>query len=286
MVPGDMSGVGLTAHYTAYAWHLLGAPEAHRFVTWQGRLLHAAASPVAAAAGVLGIGHPVSLLLEPRYRILEHELRGSGLKRFVELGAGLSCRGTAYSQDPEVTYVEVDLPGMTQVKEQLVGDAKGRGQRFAGGDVLDADLYLRLREQVGDRGQVAVISEGLSSYLSRPAFEALARHVSGFLRDCGGGVFLTDVSPVDAVQRFGWFGSVFTWGIGVVARWPLGLPVRSTGDGVRMFEHAGFDRVEVHGPSTHPATSDLDHDRIRDVVLVFEGRVDGQRRGGKNSGAT
>ena len=122
-----------------------------------------------------------------------------------------------------------------------------------------------------------MVSEGLSSYLPRPAFETLARRVSGFLRDCGGGVFLTDISPVDAVRRFGWFGSVFTWGIGVVARWPLGMPVNSTADGVRMFEHAGFDRVEVHGPSAHAATADLDHDRIRDVVLVFKGIVDGGR---------
>jgi hypothetical protein len=286
MVSGDMSGVGLTAHYTAYAWHLLGAPGAHRFVTWQGRLLHAAVSSVAAAAGVLGIGHPVSLLLEPRYRILEHELRSFGLNWFVELGAGLSYRGTAYCRDPEVSYVEVDLPGMISVKERLVGDAKGRGQRFLGGDVLDPELYLRLRDQVGDHERVAVISEGLSSYLPRTAFETLARRVSGFLRGCGGGVFLTDITPMDAVRRFGWFGSFFTWGIGVVARWPLGMPVESASDGVRLFEDAGFDRVSVHDPSSHPATADLDHDRIRDVVQVLEGRVDGQPPSGRSGKTT
>ena len=163
----DMSSVGLTAHFTAYAWHLLGVPEAHRFATGRGRLLHLATSPLRRLAPALGFADPMDTLLASRHLLLEHVIRREGDRTFVEIASGLSPRGTAYCADPEVRFVEVDLPDMSALKRRLVADARGADQRFVAGDATDPALYEELADHVRGRGPVLVVTEGLNAYLPR-----------------------------------------------------------------------------------------------------------------------
>ncbi|MFH2009297.1 MAG: class I SAM-dependent methyltransferase [bacterium] len=268
-----MSSVGLTAHYTAYTWHLLGVPEAHRFATGKGQLLHFVARPVLRLAPWLGLGDPLSFLLESRHLLLEHLLREDGCRTFVEIASGLSPRGTAYSVDPDVVFVEVDLPAMSALKTQLVGNARGPGQQFLAGDAMDPGLYDRLLERVRGRGPVTVVAEGLNSYLTRESLERMVLNVSSFLKACGGGRFVLDINPADALPRFGWLGAVVVRAIETVARYPVSLPVRSAEDAVQLLRRAGFSEACVHDPRAHPATAGHDFSGTRGVVLVLEGRI-------------
>jgi len=270
----DMSSVGLTAHFTAYAWHLLGVPDAHRFATGRGRLLHLVTSPLRRLAPALGFADPLHTLLESRHLLLEHVLRREGDRTFVELASGLSPRGTAYSVDSDILFVEVDLPDMSALKRRLVGNAQGAGQRFVAGDATDPALYAELAEHVRGRGPVTVVTEGLNAYLPRAGLEALVHNVAAFLRECGGGRFVLDINPADALRRFGLFGRLVVGAIQTVARFPVTLPVQSGADGVNLLESAGFTRIRLHDPRSHPACSGRDFSGTRGTVLVLEGRME------------
>jgi len=274
MTRPDMSSVGLTAHYTAYAWHLLGVSEAHRFATGRGRLLHLATSPLRRLAPALGFADPLDVLLTSRHLLLEHVIQREGHRTFVEIASGLSPRGTAYCADPEVVFVEVDLPDMSAMKRRLVGDARGVGQRFVAGDATDPALYGVLADIVRDRGPVTVVTEGLSAYLSRAGLEGLVRDVAAFLRGCGGGQFVLDVNPADALLRFGLVGRLVVGAIQTVARFPVTMPVQSGADGVRLLEAAGFTGVSLHDPRSHLACAGRDFSDTRGTVLVLEGRIE------------
>ncbi len=269
-----MSSVGLTAHFTAYAWHLLGVPEAHRFATGRGRLLHLVTTPVRKLAPVLGFADPLETLLASRHLLLEHVIRREGDTTFVEIASGLSPRGTAYCTDPDVVFVEVDLPDMSALKRRLVGDAAGVGQHFVEGDATDPALYGALVRLVRDRGLVTVVTEGLNAYLSRAGLESLVRNVADFLRECGGGRFVLDINPADSLLRFGIFGRLVVGAIQTVARFPVTLPVQSGVDGVELLEEAGFTQVQLHDPRSHPACAGRDFSDTRGTVLVLEGRIE------------
>ncbi len=247
--PPTLHGVSLTAHYTAYAWHRMGVPEAARFATLAGRLLTAAAWPIEAAARRLGRGDFASLLLRPRHRLFEDRLGASGCRTFVELGAGLSPRGTAYTRaDAAVRYVEVDLPAMSALKARLVGAARGPGQRFVAGDVRDAALFARLADEVRGRGPVAVVAEGLLAYFPPAGYRALLRAVSEFLQAVGGGVFVFDANPRAGLRHFGPLAAIALRLIGVVAQNAMDLPVESAAAGLADLAAAGFAPVHVFAP--------------------------------------
>ncbi len=268
-----MSSVGLTAHYTAYAWYLLGVDEAHRFTTTQGRLLHLATKPLRVLAPVVGFTDPMDILLTSRHLLLEYVIRREGERTFVEIASGLSPRGTAYSRDPEVCFVEVDLPHMSALKEQLVGSARGSDQHFVPGDATDPTLYETLAEHVRDRGPIIVVSEGLNAYLPRAGLEALVMNVGDFLRSCGGGRFVLDINPADSVPRIGLFGRLVIKAVQTVARFPVTLPVHSGVDGVQLMERAGFTSIRLHDPRSHPACAGRDFSDTQGSVLVLEGRI-------------
>ncbi len=266
-------GVSLTAHYTAYAWHVLGVPEAHRFTTRRGQLLFSAARPVRWLAPRIGLADPVAILLEARHRILEDALAAAGCDTYVEIAAGLSPRGTAYSQDPAVTYVEVDLPRMSALKERLVGPHRGPGHHLLAADATDPGLADRVAPLLAGRGKVAVVSEGLNAYLPRPAWRAVVRNAAALVQRAGGGVFLTDLNPAAALDRFGRTSRWVRRAIRTVARSPLYFPVRDLEDARAMLQGAGFREVTLHDPRTHPTTRGRVAARSRGNVIVAEAWV-------------
>ena len=273
MAEQDMSGVSLTAHYTAYAWHLLGVPEAHRFITRRGRWLHRVAKIFEIFTRPAGIGDLVSILMEPRHLLFEHLIKASKSRCIVELGAGLSPRGTAYTRDSDLTYIEVDLPRMSALKARLVGEAKGENQHFLAGNVLDPGLFDRLEQLIRNKGPVAVVAEGLLYYLKRKPLEQMLEDTARLLKQAGGGVFISDLNPVTAIERFGLAGWLFIKVLARVARWPATMSIRDSQEARELFLNAGFDEIQGHDPRTHPAAARLEHVQTRGVVLLIEASV-------------
>jgi len=195
----DAAKIAPTAHYTAYAWHVLGLPYADLFVTTLGRRLFRAYGLLELPATLKG--KPTKLLrtLRNRHLLIDRELERLDPDVVVELGAGLSRRGLTCVLDRGVRYVEVDLPAMTAYKRQLIDERLPAQLRCLMGDrfrVESADILApAFGEQLAGMLQGAkrpvVIAEGVVGYFEAPARRSLLATVRGALPDSG--AFLADL---------------------------------------------------------------------------------------------
>jgi O-methyltransferase involved in polyketide biosynthesis len=150
------------------------------------------AEPLAAAIARLSAIEGAALRLRhftERYRSIDALLAEVGATRIVELGAGLSCRGLAWAQRNPGTYVDTDLPAMTETKAQLVaaldvGPLAGE-LRVAALDALDATAFHVLIDEL-PAGPTAIVNEGLLMYLDDAEKQRLADNIrSALVRRAG-----------------------------------------------------------------------------------------------------
>lgn len=119
----------------------------------------------------------------------------------VELGAGLNTRAerltTAADEAwPEAHWVDVDLPGVTALRRDLLPDAAGR--RFVAGSVLDEDWLDVVRELPGP---YLLVSESVLTLLPEQGVQRIVFTVGSLLP---GTTLLMDTvgrSAADRLQR-------------------------------------------------------------------------------------
>jgi hypothetical protein len=116
----DATKIAPTAHYTAYAWHVLGLPHAEYFATPLGKRLFHAYRLLELPATLRGEPSKLLRTLRNRHTLIDAELERIQPDVVVELGAGLSRRGLTFALDAGVRYVEIDLPAMVAYKRQLL----------------------------------------------------------------------------------------------------------------------------------------------------------------------
>lgn len=272
---GDLS---VTALYTAGAWSWGALPGADLLASDPSRTVFRVTN---AALGVSRLFNWRQRSLRHgllhRHTMIDHLLRASGAKRVVELAAGLSRRGVAFSEDPAVRYTEVDLAPMLEHKRALLGrtDA-GRAAlerpnlRLVAGDVLEMDL-AGLAE--GD-GPSFVIAEGLLVYLTPPQQRALFAKVRGAIAAGGaGGAFVFDLLPSSEEPPPGAIGRALGW---MMKRFTGGKTferdARSRDDIAAELREAGFDEVERFEPAAVAAEWGLPHPDVPTAQLVFAAR--------------
>ncbi|MCA9626996.1 MAG: class I SAM-dependent methyltransferase [Myxococcales bacterium] len=182
--------VGPTAHYTAYAWFVLGMPYAEWFKTQQGaRLFWSLRLGVEWVTRVArGVPRLIDYL-ELRHRCIDHTLRRLDPDRVIELGAGLSRRGVTWALDHGVHYVEVDLPHMTQAKRRLVlrfpkaiRSTLDERLKLVSADVLSPEFETWLAAELEGSRRPVVIAEGLLGYFDESERQRLASAIAGALR--------------------------------------------------------------------------------------------------------
>lgn len=138
-----------------------------------------------------------SPFLEARYKSLVAGVKSRGIKQVIEFASGVSLRGLAMTSDPQITYVETDLPALTAEKQKLIADVKKRhrlGDRpnltICAANILNWSEIEAALASFDRRQPVAVIHEGLMPYLSRAEKAAAARNIHRIL-EMFGGVWLT-----------------------------------------------------------------------------------------------
>lgn len=144
---------------------------------------------------------------EVRYKSIAETIRKLEFRQVLELASGLSLRGLAMTlQNPELIYVETDLPGISEQKQTLMASIlqKENLQRpvhlhQAVANALDADQLQTASQALKPDQPVAIVNEGLIQYLSRNEIEQVAQNVCAILRQCGG-VWIT---PDFVVKREG-----------------------------------------------------------------------------------
>ena len=112
----------------------------------------------------------------------EHILRAvrEGCDMVIDLAAGLDTRPYRLELPPTLTWVDIDLPGITEEKNTLLAGERPRCrvERIAC-DLSDAAARRALFAELGARARKAlIIAEGLLVYLTDEQVQGLARDLA------------------------------------------------------------------------------------------------------------
>jgi O-methyltransferase involved in polyketide biosynthesis len=129
--------------------------------------------------------------IESRYLSVNQILKGLGSDyAVVEIAAGLSARGLEWAGSKSL-YIETDLPDMLSIKQQVfdkvlleTGITQSRNHHFCPLNALDFNDWERLGQRFFSNGKtnIAVVHEGLASYLSRAEKEKLRDNIGKFFQ--------------------------------------------------------------------------------------------------------
>ena len=111
--------------------------------------------------------------------VLEHEL-ANGTDMVINLAAGLDARPYRMNLPPNLQWVEVDLPEITEYKEEILKAETPKCKlRRIKADLSDAQARHRVFAELGPFAKRAVIiSEGLLVYLPAEQAGALAKDLA------------------------------------------------------------------------------------------------------------
>ena len=139
------------------------------------------------------------LFWEARYKTANQIIAREGMTQILEIAAGLSPRGLAMTDDPDVVYVATDLPEMLEQEKAIAGTilAKLNIQRpnlhFSVANALDRDEVLQAATPFQADKPVVILSEGLLTYLTHAEQATLATNVHELLARYGGVWITPDV---------------------------------------------------------------------------------------------
>lgn len=172
--------VGLTAFYTAAVWAELGLPTARRFLTRRGLFLRELTRFGSGFLGMAGHYSVPNLFLAARHLGLDYLLNQLQPTQVIELASGLSSR-VARRQKPGI-YIEVDQPGVIQIKRNLLPTELTPGHHLLALDLVDisgAELIEKLAPFLNPAEPTLILAEGLTPYLT----EQPLRRLLGTLRE-------------------------------------------------------------------------------------------------------
>ena len=267
-----------TAHYTGETWvrHGLSHPELR---TTEGRLFFDSLRPTMAISRTFG-GPTLEGLLLSRHRIIDNLLTDAiaagTVSQVVEVACGMSPRGWRFAtRHEELTYVEADLPAMAARKRGALSRMGSLSQRHRvanldvlrdGGPGSFAELVAGLDPDAG----TAIITEGLTSYLSDEQVEAVWRRFADVLHGFPAGLYHSDLRLAgkgrDPVEQ------VFNAGLGAFVRGRIYPHFASEKDAAAALVDAGFDSAILHRGDLYPA-AELSGDAGAALIHVIEGRI-------------
>jgi O-methyltransferase involved in polyketide biosynthesis len=271
-----VAAIGPTAFYTGEVWrrHGLSHPELTRV---EGRILHLATAPTFLLSRALG-GPTLDGMLLGRHRVidalLEDAIAEGRAAQVLEVAAGMSPRGWRFTErHPDLPYVEADLPDMAARKrEALERIGRPPAHRVVDIDALADGGPLSLDAVADgldpDRG-LAIITEGLLSYLPRDAVLALW---SGFARTVarfGGGVYLADLHVDSDASSL--LARPFEAMLSAFVRSPVSVHFADEDEARAALLDAGFTDVSLDRASEHREGDGLaGAERVRVVRAISD----------------
>lgn len=145
-----------------------------------------------------------TLRLEARYKLINQILEEQKSAQIFEIAAGLSPRGLAMTQDnPNLTYVELDLPEMINEKRKILSQIAAKinlnisNLSLESGDALNYDSLLSATKHFR-QDNITVVNEGLLRYLNFEQKAQVSQNVNKLLKNFGG-VWITPDITLDKV---------------------------------------------------------------------------------------
>ena len=255
-----MGDLAITALYTAQVWAWGGFPCADLFASKDGKRVFDVTN---AALGVTRRGTPLRYALVHRHAMIAHLVRTWQPRRVVELAAGLSQRGAAMSSDPQLHYLEVDLPGVVAHKRTLL-------ERSADGRAVLARKNYELVEDDVERIELpradVVIAEGLAMYLDAAARRRLFAKVAALHHVH----FVFDLTPASEEPKPGMTGRVLE---AAMKRFTNGRTferdAHTRADVVAELRAAGFTTAEAIAARDVASAWSLPHAERATPTVVF-----------------
>ncbi|OGQ91864.1 MAG: hypothetical protein A2289_11755 [Deltaproteobacteria bacterium RIFOXYA12_FULL_58_15] len=266
---GDLT---VTALYTAQTWHWGGFAAAELLAHRDSRRVFAVTNFVMHLFRLFRRGAPsLPHSLVQRHAIIDALVQRSGCNQVLELAAGLSRRGAAMSANPDLLYIEVDLPPVVARKRELLGRTQeGRSVlNRANLDLVAADVEsAKLSDLVGD-GPVCVVAEGLLMYLDAAAQQALWRRLAVLVSGRAGSVVIFDLIPAVEEPPPGLLGRMLAF---LFARFTKGRGFtrdqRTRHDIVAEIQECGLHHVDLIEPREAPEI-EIPFLDVKTQVLVF-----------------
>ncbi|CAM6046334.1 unnamed protein product [Sphagnum compactum] len=154
---------------------------------------------------------------ECRYKLSNKLMKENGAIKVLELASGLAPRGLQWTENPNVTYVEFDLPRKIEEKRQVVEKLLSHSKMkprpnlyFEAGDVLNREDMITAVSHfhIGD-GPIIIINEGLLRYLTHDQKKIMAGNIKYLLERLGGCWITPDVNspyvnqsdPISGLER-------------------------------------------------------------------------------------
>ena len=273
----DSEKVSPTAYATGYFWYRHGLSHPG-FLIPEGRRMDRRFRVLMGLVKLVS-GVSIEALMLARHKgidaLLARHIESGKVTQVIELAAGLSPRGWRFKQryGAKLTYVETDLPHMAELKLRLLEQAGlgTPGHRVAALDALadDGAQSLGALASTLDPAQgVAIITEGLMSYLDPPAAQGVWRRIARTLRDFPHGVYLAD-SYVRS-DRYGVGGQVFRGFIQRSVRGRMHVHFETVADAEAQLRAAGFAQVALHEPATIAETREIAQRKGGNRVRVLE----------------
>ncbi len=127
-------------------------------------------------------------LVEARYKTIEQVVTRFNGMQILELASGLLPRGIIRTQNPDVTFIESDLPGMIHRKQQLVQQLIGShpNLHFLEIDATSRPNPLPLTGYFHSEKPVTILCEGLLMYLTFAEKQQVCANVREMLQAYGG----------------------------------------------------------------------------------------------------
>lgn len=251
MFPRGSEAITPTAHYTGYVWARNGLSHP-RLQTTEGRLMYELVRGPLLVSAALG-GPSLEPYLLARHTAIDARLTAAiesgAVGQVVELACGLSPRGWRFAEryGAELTYIETDLPAMAARKRRALQEigALDNHHRVRELDALAPDGAQSLTELAGELDPdlgVAIITEGLISYLDQPAVIALWRRIARELHGFPTGHYYSDLH---LGERQAAYARVFRSLLAGFVRGGVYLHFDSAAEGEGALLSVGFDAAEV-----------------------------------------
>ena len=273
---GESAAISPTAHYTGETWVRSGLSHPE-LATWQGRFFHRTLALPTAASKVVG-GPTLEGLLLARHRIIDSildEWIDRGVGQVIEVACGMSPRGWRFSEryGDRLTYVEADLPGMSRRKREALArmGSLGDSHRVVELDVLregGPGSFEALADELDPSAGLAIITEGLLTYLDDPTVEALWTRFATVLDRFDRGAYLADLRF--ARPGRGLPERAFDVILGAFVRGKVHVYRGDEAEAEAELRGAGFGEVRLHGGDRHPAAAEVRGDSGAGVIDVIE----------------
>jgi len=148
---------------------------------------------------------------EGRYKVTNRILADHDITQVLEIAAGLSPRGLAMTENPDVVYVATDLPKILEEEKEIAEailvklNCQRPNLHFLAADCFNMDSLLTAVAAFNRDRPIAVITEGLFPYFNRDEKKVLAGNIHELLGKYSGLWITTDVHTRQSLQRMSQF---------------------------------------------------------------------------------